>query len=107
VRGEFEMAAKMFAAIRRAKMKPGMSSEFARRVEAGAVPIMKKMVGFKAFYMVYGPDDTVISITLLTNKAAAEGATEKLMPWIKENLGPLLTSPPEPTDGEIAVSVVD
>jgi hypothetical protein len=101
------MTAQMFAAIRRAKMKPGMSGEFAKRVEAGAVPILKKMDGFKAFYMVYGPDDVVFSITLLTNKTAAEGATEKLMPWIKENLGPLLTSPPEPIDGEVVVTVLN
>ena len=100
------MAAQMFAAIRRAKIKPGMSGEFTNRVEAGAVPIMKKMDGFKAYYMVYGPDDTVYSITLFTNKVAAEGATAKLMPWIKENLGPLFTSFPEPIDGEVAVSVV-
>jgi hypothetical protein len=100
------MATQMFAAIRRAKMKPGIAGEFTKRVEAGAVPIMKKMDGFKAYYMVYGPDDVVFSMTLLTNKAAAEGATEKLMPWIKENLSPLLTSDPEPIDGVVAVSVV-
>src|ERR1700688_1809180 len=32
--------AQLFAAIRRAKVKPGMSGEFAKRVEAGALPVM-------------------------------------------------------------------
>lgn len=100
------MAAQMFAAIRRSKLKPGMSVEFAKRVEAGAVPIMKKMDGFKAFYMVFGTDHTVISISLFTNKAVAEGSTQKLMPWIKENLGPLLASPPEAIAGEVVISEV-
>src|ERR1700687_4936870 len=92
--GESEMASPMFAAIRRGKIKPGMAGEFAKRVKAGALPAMKKMDGFKAYYLVMGADDTVIAVSLFTNKAVADGSTQTLMPWIKENLGPLLASPP-------------
>ncbi len=95
--------AQLFAAIRRAKVKPGMSGEFAKRVEAGALPVMKTMDGFKAYYLIFGGDDTVIAVSLYTNKAVAEGSTQKLMPWIKENLGPLLAAPTEAIDGEVAV----
>ena len=98
--------AQMFAAIRRGKVKPGMSQEFAKRVEAGALPEMKKMDGFKAYYLVFGADDAVIAVSLFSNKAVAEGSTQKLMPWIKENLGPLLASPTEAFEGEVAVSAV-
>lgn len=98
------MATQMFAAIRRGKLKPGMSDEFAKRVRAGALPVMKKMEGFKAYYLVIGADDTVIAVSLFTNKAVAEGSTPKLLPWIKENLGPLLASPTEAIDGEVVVS---
>ena len=100
------MAAQMFAAIRRGKLKPGMAAEFAKRVEAGALPVMKKMDGFKAYYLVVGADDTVVAVSLFTNKIVAEGSTQKLMPWIKENLGPLLASPPEATDGQVVISEV-
>ena len=100
------MAAQMFAAIRRGKVKPGMSDEFAKRVKAGALPVMKKMDGFKAYYLVLGADDTVIAVSLFTNKAVAEGSTQKLLPWIKENLGPLLTSPTEAIDGEVVIHEV-
>jgi hypothetical protein len=98
--------AELFAAIRRGKVKPGMGREFANRVEAGALPEMKKMDGFKAYYLILGADDTVIAVSLYTNKAVAEGSTQKLMPWIKENLGPLLASPTEAIDGMVAVSAV-
>lgn len=81
-----------------------MAREFAKRVEAGALPVMKKMEGFKAYYLVMGGEDTVFALSLFTNKAVAESSTEKLMPWIKENLGPLLASPPDPTDGEVLVA---
>ncbi len=95
--------AQLFAAIRRAKVKPGMAGEFAKRVEAGALPVMKTMDGFKAYYLIFGGEDTVIAVSLYTNKAVAEGSTQKLMPWIKENLGPLLAAPTEAIDGEVAV----
>jgi Antibiotic biosynthesis monooxygenase len=98
--------AQMFAAIRRAKVKPGMSGEFAKRVEAGALPVMKKMDGFKAYYLVFGADDTVIAISLFTNKAVAESSTQSLMPWIKENLGPLLAAPTEAIEGEVVVTAM-
>jgi len=97
--------AQLFAAIRRAKVKPGMAQEFAKRVEAGALPVMKTMDGFKAYYLIFGAEDTVIAVSLYSNKAVAEGSTQKLMPWIKENLGPLLAAPTEAIDGEVAVFV--
>jgi len=97
---------RMFAAIRRGKVKPGMADEFATRVKNGALPAMKKMDGFKAYYLVMGADNTVIAVSLYTNKAVAEGSTQKLMPWIKENLGPLLASPTEPIEGEVVLSEI-
>lgn len=100
------MAAQIYAAIRRGKLKPGMSEEFAKRVRAGALPVMKKMDGFKAYYLVMGADDTVIAVSLFTNKAVADGSTQQLLPWIKENLGPLLASPTEPIEGEVVISEV-
>ena len=93
-----------FAAIRRGKVKPGMAGEFAKRVQAGALPVMRKMDGFKGYYLIMGADDTVIAVSLFTSKAVAETSTQKLMPWIKENLGPLLASPTEAIDGEVVVS---
>jgi hypothetical protein len=97
---------KLFAAIRRGKVKPGMAGEFAKRVAAGALPVMKKMDGFKAYYLVAGADDTIVAVSLFTNKAVAETSTQTLMPWIKENLGSLLASPTEAMEGEVLVSGV-
>jgi hypothetical protein len=39
-------------AVGRAKIKPGISRQFAERVPSGAVPIIHAMGEFKAFYMV-------------------------------------------------------
>lgn len=96
--------AQLFAAIRRGKVKPGMAAEFAKRVEAGALPVMKKMDGFKGYYLIAGADDRVVAVSLFTNQAVAQSSTQTLMPWIKENLGPLLASPTEPFEGTVLVT---
>jgi len=80
-----------------------MSGEFAKRVKAGALPAMKAMDGFKGYCLVVGADDTITAVSLFSNKSVAEGSTQKLMPWIRENLGPLLASPTEAADGEVLV----
>ena len=98
------MSEQLFAAIRRGKVKPGMAEEFGKRVKAGALPVMQKMDGFKGYYLVSGGDDTIIAISLFTNEAVAKTSTQTLMPWIKENLGPLLAAPTEATDGTVLVS---
>lgn len=98
--------AQLFAAIRRGKVKPGMAAEFAKRVQAGALPVMKQMEGFKAYYLIAGADDAIIAVSFYTDRSVAEGSTAKLMPWIKENLGPLMAAGTEPFDGEVLVSEV-
>ena len=99
-------ATRMFAAIRRIKLKPGVVDEYTSRVKAGAVPVLRRLDGFKAFYVVVSADDTVTSLSLFTNKEVDEASTATLMPWIKENLGPLLASFPEAIDGELVISEV-
>ena len=81
-----------------------MANEFAKRVKAGALPVMLKMDGFKGYYLITGNDDTIIAVSLFTNKSVAETSTQTLMPWIKENLGPLLASPTEAIDGTVVLT---
>src|SRR5262249_7283922 len=102
--GGFKMSEQLFAAIRRGKVKPGMAAEFAKRVQAGALPVMKKMDGFSGYYLIAGEDDTIIAVSLFTNKAVADASTQTLMPWIKENLGPLMAAPTDPINGTVLVS---
>jgi hypothetical protein len=81
-----------------------MAGEFAIRMKAGALPVMRKMDGFKGYYLIAGADDTIIAVSLFTNMSVAEISTQTLMPWIKENLGPLLVAPTEAIEGTVIVS---
>ena len=76
----------------------------AKRVAAGALPVMKQMDGFKGYCLIAGAEDTIIAVSLFTNKTVADASTATLMPWIKENLVALLASPTEPIEGEVLVS---
>jgi hypothetical protein len=96
----------LFAAIRRGQCKPGMADEFAKRVREGALPAMKKFDGFRGYYLVKTGNDMIFALSLYSNRAVAEGSTAQLMPWIKENLGPLLLSPTDPADGEVLIAEV-
>lgn len=99
-----KMGDKLFAAIRRGKLKPGMAGEYAKRIETGALPILKKMDGFKGYYLIVGADDTVAAVSLFTNKAAAEAAAQTMMAWVKVNLVPLLVAPLEAVEGTVVVA---
>jgi hypothetical protein len=99
------MDKQLFAAIRRGKVKPGMAAEFAKRVQAGALPVMQTMDGFRGYYLIAGADDTIVAVSLFANQTVAQTSTQTLMPWIRENLGPLLASPTEPTDGTVLIAV--
>lgn len=99
-------AGQLFAAIRRGKLKPGTAEEFARRVEAGALPVMRQMEGFRGYLLVMDAENAAIAISLFSNRTVAEGSTAQLMPWIKENLGPLLASPTEAIDGTVVISAL-
>jgi len=94
----------LFAAIRIGKLKPGAGEEFARRVRAGALPAMRRMDGFRGYFLVLGGDDRAIALSLFADRLTAEASTPVLLPWIKENLGPLLASPTEAVDGSVLIA---
>jgi heme-degrading monooxygenase HmoA len=93
----------MYAAVRRGKAKPGSADELARRVNAEALSAVSGVPGFQAYYVIYGEDDTVVTVSAFEEKAAAEECNKKVLSWIRENLGPMLVSPPEAMEGEVIV----
>jgi hypothetical protein len=48
-----------------------MAEELARRIKEGAIPILSDVEGFRAYYVVYAPDDAVTSISIFNDYAGA------------------------------------
>ena len=93
----------VYAAIRQAKAKAGMAEELTRRIKEGAIPIISDVPGFKAYYVVYAPDDTVTAISVFNDYAGAEESNRRALKWIEQNLAPLLAGPTTAIAGPVIV----
>jgi hypothetical protein len=93
----------MYAAIRQGKARAGMAEELASRIKEGVIPIVSDVPGFRAYYVVYGPDDTVTAISIFDNFEQAEESNRRALKWIEQNLGPLLTGPATAVAGAVIV----
>ena len=93
----------MYAAIRQAKARTGTAEVLASRIKDGAIPIISDVEGFRAYYVVYGSDDTVTAISLFNKYEQAEEANRRALAWIDENLGPLLAGPATAVAGPVIV----
>ena len=93
----------MYASIRQGKAKAGMAEELTRRVKEGAIPIISDVEGFRAYYVVYAPDDTVTAISIFNDHAGAEELNRRALVWIEQNLAPLLAGPATAMAGPVIV----
>jgi hypothetical protein len=93
----------MYAAIRQGKAKAGMAEELTLRIKEGAIPIISDVPGFKAYYVVYAPDDTVTAISIFDDYAGAEESNKRVLAWIMQSLSPLLTGPATAVAGPVIV----
>src|SRR5271156_6248879 len=93
----------MYAAIRQAKAKPGHAEELTRTIKEGAIPIISDVPGFRAYYVVYAPDDTVTAISIFDNFAGAEESNRRGLAWIEQNLTPLMAGPATAVAGPVIV----
>jgi hypothetical protein len=93
----------MYAAVRQGKAKPGMAEELAARVKEGAIPIISDVPGFRAYYVVYAPDDTVTAISVFDSYAGAEESNRRALAWIEKSLAPLMTGPVTAVAGPVIV----
>src|SRR5215471_10490231 len=95
--------ASVYAAIRQGKAKTGMAEELARRIKEGAIPIISDVEGFRAYYVVYAPDDTVTAISIFNDYAGAAESNRRVLAWIEQSLTPLLAGPATAMAGPVIV----
>ncbi len=93
----------MYAAIRQGKAKAGKAEELTRAIKEGAIPVISAVPGFRAYYVIYAPDDTVTAISIFDDFAGAEESNKRGLAWIEERLAPLLTGPASAVAGPVIV----
>ena len=75
----------MYAVIRKYNFLPGTVEEFIQQVQRGLVPIINRMPGFKAYYLVDIGDNEVAVISLFETLADAKACGQKTVAWINEH----------------------
>jgi hypothetical protein len=95
--------ASVYASIRQGKAKPGMAEELTRQIKEGAIPVISDVEGFRAYYVVYAPDDTITAISVFNDYVGAEESNRRALAWIEQNLTPLLAGPATAIAGPVIV----
>lgn len=93
----------MHITIRRYKVQPGSAREIDKRAQEGFVPIISKIKGFKAYYLVHAGQDSATSISVFDTQEEADESTKQAADWVKKNLASLVVGAPEITSGEATV----
>jgi hypothetical protein len=57
----------IYAAIPQAKARSGTAEELTPRIKEDVIPIISDVQGFRAYYVVYAPDDAVTAIGIFNN----------------------------------------
>lgn len=95
----------MFAAIRRYTFQSGKVHEVAEQTSSSFVPLLRRMPGFREYYIVDAGNDVAASISVFDSREGAEASIREAAAWVKENLAPLVEAGPEVTAGEVVVEV--
>ena len=90
----------MYIAVRRYEgaTDPQKVSQLA---EEGFVPIISKLPGFVAYYLVDAGDGVIVTTSIFEHKAAEEESIFLAGEFVAEHLRPLLPNPPQITAGEV------
>jgi hypothetical protein len=54
-----------------------MAEELARTIKEGAIPIIGDVWGFRAYHVIYAPDDTVSAISIFDDYEGAEESNKR------------------------------
>ena len=90
----------MYASLRHYRIEPKNMDELVRRVP-GAIEVMSKLDGFRAYYVVRAGDDTLATVSVFADKAGAVLSNQAAARWVKENAADLFSGTVDAVTGEI------
>ena len=96
----------MFSSIRRYTVEQGSVEELTRRVEEGFVPLVRRMKGFKGYYLVRDGQNILIAMSVFDTAAQALASNEMAANWVRNNVLGSKTGMPEVIVGDVLISEV-
>jgi hypothetical protein len=96
----------MFTIYRKFMLTRGSVEEVTRRVQDSFVPLLRKLPGFKEYYLVDGGPDVLISIRVFDSADEALASNEIAANWIRNNVLEFTKGMPEVMAGNVLVAEV-
>jgi heme-degrading monooxygenase HmoA len=96
----------MFVAVRKYQLRRGSTAEWAKRVQADFVPLIRELEGFRGYYLLDGGADVLITISMFDSADAALVSNAKAADWVRHNVLEFARGMPEVMVGDVLVSEV-
>jgi hypothetical protein len=96
----------MFTIIRKFTLTRGSRGEVARRVQDSFAPLLRELPGFRAYYLLGGGPDVLISIRVFDSADDALASNETAANWIRNNVLEFTKGMPEVMAGDVLVAEV-
>jgi heme-degrading monooxygenase HmoA len=96
----------MFSSIRKYTVTRGSTEELTRRVREGFVPLVRRMKGFKGYYLINSDPEVLITVSVFETAEAALASNEIAADWVKTNVLESMTGAPEVIIGDVLISEV-
>ena len=93
----------MFASVRKYKVRRGSVPELAQRVQDSFVPLMRQVQGFRAYYLLDGGPDVLVTISIFDSADEALASNEKAADWVRNNVLEFTKGMPEVMVGNALV----
>ena len=96
----------MFIAVRNYQVRRDSAAEWARRVQAGFVPLMRELEGFREYYLLDGGPGVVITVSMFDSADAALMSNAKAADWVRHNVLEFARGMPEVIVGDVLIAEV-
>jgi hypothetical protein len=94
----------VFTIVRRFRLARGSAEEVARRVREGFVPLLQELPGFRAYYLLEGGPDALISIRMFDSANEALASKEIAANWMRNNVLEFVKGMPEVMAGNVLIA---
>jgi hypothetical protein len=94
----------VFISIRKYHVKRSMAVQLAALVREGFVPLLRRMEGFKGYYLLDGGPGVLISIGLFESADDALASNEHAADWVRNNVLEFTKGMPEVMVGTVLVA---
>ena len=94
----------MFITVRKYHVRRSVAAQLAARVREGFVPLLRRMEGFRGYYLLDGGPGVLISVGLFESADDALASNEHAADWVRNNVLEFTKGMPEMMVGTVLIA---